>query len=545
MSSSTLPNLNITGNNTAKFIGEVYAPNTTVSVVSGATYTMNNGNLFTVNGTGGFTNAGTLGVAAGGTGTITGNYTQASSGTFSPLVTDNTIYGKLVVTGTATLSHNANIYVNVANPAFSFSATSMNSIISAGTLTSDGTFATTTNANLFNFTAVKNGNHVDLTIAAGTSGSGGTPGVLDAVIAQGNTPGEGAARELDTLIASDPNGPVSKLFQGITGGNRVTSADVTATLPLLSGGMAHATSGNLHEVNRVVQARQDENNSGMSSGDDFVTSRNAWVKPLGSWANQSDANGASGYKAKTAGIVLGLDKSLSSITRLGAAFALTHSNINNNLGSQSAGVDSYQAVLYGSRSLDDKRTEFNWQANYGTNQNTSNRNLAFLNRNAAASYTSNSFHLGAGVGRMLAINEKTSFTPSFRADYTSIHNNGYTETGSAGALNLAVSGQTTNEFILAVDGKVSYALSDTSTLTANLGVGYDTMAKQSSITAAYAGGGAAFTTMGINPSPAVVNGGVGVVMKSSKTVEVTGRYDIEARTGFIDQTVSVKARWPF
>ena len=92
---------------------------------------------------------------------------------------------------------------------------------------------------------------------------------------------------------------------------------------------------------------------------------------------------------------------------------------------------------------------------------------------------------------------------------------------------------------------MSYALSDTATLTANLGVGYDTMAKQSSITAAYAGGGAAFTTMGINPSPAVVNGGLGVVMKSSKTVEITGRYDVEARSGFLGQTVSVKARWPF
>ena len=108
-----------------------------------------------------------------------------------------------------------------------------------------------------------------------------------------------------------------------------------------------------------------------------------------------------------------------------------------------------------------------------------------------------------------------------------------------------MNGQSVGQFIVGVDGKVTHKLSDTTTLLANLGVGYDTMAKQSSVTAAFAGGGAAFSTLGINPSPTVVRGGIGLVMKSSKTVEVTARYDVEARTGFTDQTVSVKARWPF
>ena len=128
--------------------------------------------------------------------------------------------------------------------------------------------------------------------------------------------------------------------------------------------------------------------------------------------------------------------------------------------------------------------------------------------------------------------------------YTTLRSNSYTESG-AGASNLTVNGQTVDEFIVGVDGKVTHKLSDTTTLLANLGVGYDTMAKQSSVTAAFGGGGAAFSTPGINPSPTVVRGGLGVVMKSSKTVEVAGRYDVEARTGFTDQTISVKVRWPF
>jgi outer membrane autotransporter protein len=142
------------------------------------------------------------------------------------------------------------------------------------------------------------------------------------------------------------------------------------------------------------------------------------------------------------------------------------------------------------------------------------------------------------------MNAKTSFTPSFRADYTTIKENGYAETG-ADALNLTVDGKTTDELILAVDGKVMHALSDTSTLTANLGIGYDTQAEQASMTTAFSGGGAAFTTDGIDPSSTVVRGGLGMVVNSSDAMEFTARYDIEKRSGYTGQTVSVKFRMPF
>ena len=112
-----------------------------------------------------FNNAGTLAVAAAATATITGDYTQTSTGTFRTGVTDDTTYGKLVVTGTATLPTGARIDVNVADPNFAFTATSMADVISAGTLASDGTFAVTDNSALFDFTASMNGNAVDLALA--------------------------------------------------------------------------------------------------------------------------------------------------------------------------------------------------------------------------------------------------------------------------------------------------------------------------------------------------------------------------------------------
>ncbi|MEW6329981.1 MAG: autotransporter domain-containing protein [Pseudomonadota bacterium] len=494
-----------------------------------------------------FNNAGTLAVAAATTVTITGDYTQTSTGTFQTGVTDDTNYGKLVVTGTATLPTGAMIYVNVADPDFAFTATSLSDVISAGTLVSDGTFAVDDNSALFDFTASKNGNAVDLALAS--PGAGGSTVLVNAVNSTGNTSGLGAATVLDGLAAAYAGGGtgnadmdrVMAALATLTTNQQLSDA-VTRMLPLMTGALTRFTFANLREVNRVVRARL-ETNRGLSSGDDFAGNRMVWLKPLGSWAEQEDRNGASGYDAQTYGMVLGADGELSEISRIGAAFAYTRSDVDSNSGAQSADVDSYLAVLYGSRSLDEN-TDLNWQADYAYNRNQGDRYISLMDRTARSSYHSDSFHVGAGVGRTLPVNARTSFTPSFRVDYTTIKENGYAETG-AGALNLAVDARTTDELILAVDGKLAHALSDATTLNANLGVGYDTEAEQASLTTSFAGGAAAFTTDGIKPSSTVWRGGLGMVLNASDAMEFTARYDLETRSGYTGQTVSVKFRMPF
>lgn len=520
----------------------------TFNIANGGTLSMGHG----VTTASGFNNSGTLSVAAGTTSTITGNYNQATTGTFKTIVSGNTTYGKLVVSGTATLPTNAKINVNVANPNFSFTATSMAGIISAGTLTSDGTFAVTDNSALFDFTATKNGNAVDLALAvvsSGNSGGGSSSAITTSVTNKGNTPGRGAATVLDglaTAFAGSGTGnadmdTVMGAFGALTTNQELSDA-VSQTLPLMTGGMAQATKANLNGVNRVVQARMEEHR-GLSSGEGFVENGKGWFKPVGSWADQKNSDGAFGYTAETYGVVMGADGERSDVSRMGAAFGYTHSLVHGNSGAQSAKVDSYQFVAYGSRSMNEKM-EYNWQADYAYNQNKGSRYISLVSRTAAADYTSNSLHIGTGIGKTIAWKEKTSFAPSIRADYTRIADGAYTETG-ANALNLVVAGKTSEELILSVDGKLAHSLSETSTLTANLGLGYDAMSNQNSITASYAGGGAAFTTNGINPSASLLRVGLGYVRNTENGIEITARYDAEARTGFTAQTVSAKLRMPF
>jgi outer membrane autotransporter protein len=143
------------------------------------------------------------------------------------------------------------------------------------------------------------------------------------------------------------------------------------------------------------------------------------------------------------------------------------------------------------------------------------------------------------------MNETTSFTPTVRVDYTQVKDDGYTEAG-AGVLNLVVDGRTSEQLIYALDGKITHTLSPATTLNVNLGVAYDAKAKQSSITAAYAGApGLAFTTRGMNVEATTYRLGVGLVSKNAMGLEVTGRYDVEARAGYTNQTLSAKVRWAF
>lgn len=71
------------------------------------------------------------------------------------------------------------------------------------------------------------------------------------------------------------------------------------------------------------------------------------------------------------------------------------------------------------------------------------------------------------------------------------------------------------------------------------------MNNRASITAAFAGEpGFGFTTYGLDQSLWLVRSGIGLTHVVGNT-EITARYDNEGRSGFDNQTASVKVRWAF
>ncbi len=596
---STVPGLTITGNH-AMLVGDVFAENTDV-VIAGTTtagavfgntnafdvlsFTVQPGALFNfgagpsssesmpngirvgfdgTSATGTFWNAGSVSIVGSVTGQVTGNYVQ--TGTLTENIYDMSHYGKLAATGTATvglapgvvapagvgLSNNAQLVLNViGTPQLTMSGT-IAGVLTGSTVVGNFADAARVTSNvpgyLYYFQAVPraSGSAIDLVVHPGFST------VTDAA-ANGNGVGHGAAQVLDQIIAVYPTtygpmNPVVEALGNLNGGshNGLTVSDaVTQTLPLLTGATGQVSADVLADINRIVQSRI-EGNAGMNSGDTFAGDKRMWLKPFGSWAKQNDDQGVAGYKANSSGLAMGFDLPMSQASRLGLAVAYANTSVTGNsaVAPQSAKIDMYQLIGYGSYDMD-QATLLSYQLDVGYNTNKGTRNIAFYDVVASSSYNSQVVHAGIGLGRSYPLSGDATFTPTARIDYTLVDDKAYTETG-AGPLNLNVDSRNTSALLFSLDGKFANKLSNNMTLVANVGGAWDSTAKRATLTSAFAGAPTLpFVTEGIKPNAFTGHGGVGVVSTIDGGLELTVRYDLEGRSGFTNQTVSAKLRWSF
>jgi outer membrane autotransporter protein len=508
---------------------------------SGAGNVVNSGALIgnlNLRGSISLSNSGLVALPTGSNAIVGGSYEQTDTGTLAVGVKGSSSgeYASLNVMGNVTLPTVTKLAVKVDTSNTLANNDAILGVLAAGgTMTPGSTFTVTDNSPEFNFTAAYNGtlNGVDLTaVSSGFSSLAG---------AVGGTPMTGTAAALENMLNNNSSDPALQGFFNMTTVGDAVSA-VKQASPMTGNGRASLNA--MRGGQLIIGARQAALR-GQSSGDSFVTDRQWWFKPFGSKADQNSSDGVPGYTADTYGLAIGADGELSSANRIGAAFTYAHTKVDSNDSvDQTNTVNSYQATIYGTHDLD-ASTFLDYQGDVGMNSNDSKRTFTLASAVASASYNSLTAHAGAGLGRLYSVNPKTVFTPSVHLDYAMVSDDSYTESG-AGVLDLKVNSHTTDELVLAADGKVDFSVSDTAKLTANLGVGYDALADRDAVTAAFAGTpGASFSARGVNPSSWLVRGGLGYVMSSSSAMQVTARYDIDARDGFTNQTVSLKVMKPF
>ncbi|NMY51222.1 autotransporter outer membrane beta-barrel domain-containing protein [Pseudomonas sp. WS 5011] len=487
------------------------------------------------------TNAGTIDLPMDSfAGYVSGDFTQTDSGVLRLMASGDgeDEYSQMFVGGTASIAGTAFVDVQELNTLEV--GQTLSRVLGASELT--GNFAQVDdNSALFNFQSIategENG-HIDFKLVKALT-------AVDAVDSNNNPSARGAAGALDTIIdrgTTNPNMQTLIDALGQLGTSQEVSDAISQTTPLLTANTVLASRAALGGISRVIESRI-ASNRGMSSGDEFYGDRNVWLKPFGSWAGQDDRSGISGFDANTSGIVLGADGTVSDSTRVGVAFAYANSNIdgNSNVAPNSADVDMYQLLGYGSHSLD-QNTELNFQVGIGQNNTQGKRDIRFLGETAKADYSSRLATAGIGLARTFELSEKTAFTPSVRTDYTWIKDESYTEKGSSA--NLKVDSQTTDQMIVGLDGKLSHEFMPGTSVVANLGVGYDVLNNNTSITSAFAAEpGTGFTTRGLDSSPWSQRSGLGLIHSTEQGVEVSLRYDTEHSEGFLNQTASVKLRW--
>jgi uncharacterized protein with beta-barrel porin domain len=496
---------------------------------------VNNGKLFIDSGTGTFN---------GHVATVTGNYTQ--TGVLSIGAQSASNYGQLTVSGAAYLSETASFDVDVKNAHTLQVGGTLSNVLAASTFT--GTTATgmevTDNSYLLNFEAVQDGNTVDLNILRGS--------IEQAAKDAGFVPGTGAGGALDQIAAScdeDSEQSIcdSRLAEYIDTLNSGTSLGAVVTgladaLPLMQTGMQQSLLGAQQQVTNVIDGRQ----TGQSSGDGWLTQRQVWFKPLASRIDQNNVNGVAGYKANTAGFVLGAEGSMDATNRLGLALAYTNTRVKGRTSTftHDAKFDGYQLIAYGTSGVNVFETpvDLNWQADVGFGTTKGHRSA--FNGIAYADYKSQSVHVGAGLSRVMDMGDGTSVTPSIRADYTSLRDKAYTETGS-GALTLHVNKRTTDQFIVSANAKLSKPLNTEWLFSGNAGLGVDLINETSQLTSRFTGGGPLFSTTGIKPKAWIGYMGLSLQYKPSETTSMQFGYDLSTRSSYLDQTISVKFKWAF
>jgi outer membrane autotransporter protein len=394
---------------------------------------------------------------------------------------------------------------------------------------------------LFSFSAVIDSNTVDLT-------STRLLNFVDIVLGEGFNSAVGAAGMFDNWVdtGGTPSGmePLMDTLLGL--GTEAEIADaINETTPVFQGDMSRAAQDALADTRRIVRIRQD-GAQGANSGDDTKNS-NFWTKGFGSKAEQDANSGAFGYDADTYGGVIGVDTGIGTSVRIGAAFAYSQTDIDVNTPLFHSGeTEAFHGILYGTFIIDEM-TDIDWQINYASLSNESQRSMpSWGGLVARGDYDGSSFHIGAHLDRRYELGENSAFTPSIRADYTRVEDDAYTETG-AGIYNLNVSDKELDELILGVDGTLAVGLGESALFSATAGVGFDVIDDDEGIAASFVGDptSTSFVTSGVDASVWLLRGGAGLTLGSDDGIQFSANYDVEVRDEFINNSFSGKIKIPF
>lgn len=503
--------------------------------------------------------------------TVTGNYSQGSSGVLETRINSTSDYDQVAVTGTATIADGATI--RPLSTSYIADGSSFHIVTASGLSVDPSALVLDYSSPLLSWRLSESGNDLVLTatrsqtfasLTTGSSAAGGavleqvgataTGDMQDIIASLQTLPSTSAVSNAVRELAPAPSGGI---VQGTTaagnaaittvqtrmaalrnGQTQVAVAPTDATLALTDAGRAMASS-----------TAQDKNDSmgpllGVASGP-TAAKAGIWAQGFGSTGRQDARDDSQGYRSRTAGFAVGGDTPVTDDTVVGFAgsFARTFVDGRGLQDQDSSRIDSYQLTAYATHSYGASFVEA--MVAGGINSYDSRRAIAFLGRNADADFDG-----WQGLAKVTAGHDFPTgdngwtVTPVASLQYAHTHVDSYDETG-AGAASLAVDSQDYNTLTPGLGVRVQpspIAVAEgTLTPQASLGVSYDVVSDRQQVTSAFTGGGSAFTTEGADPARAAVTAGLGLTWRDGD-VEVGAGYQLEMRDGYTGQAALLRLR---
>ncbi|WP_024550246.1 autotransporter outer membrane beta-barrel domain-containing protein [Siccibacter turicensis] len=274
--------------------------------------------------------------------------------------------------------------------------------------------------------------------------------------------------------------------------------------------------------------------SGVATGDayeDWIL----WGQPFGGFANQDSTKDVSGYRAKFGGLIIGADRALGDLWRVGAAVNYSNTSVHgkDNLNGNNSTADNYGVIGYASFSGEP------WYVNLSAGVNRqnyqANRQVDFtgFEGRAQSKYNGQSVTLQSEFGYPLTLPADIVLTPLAGLSYSYQHVDGYSENGGNG-MALNVGSSHTQSVTSDIGARLSHTF-DTSlgdlTPFAQLSWIHQYDNRQVSSSASYAAdtvGETRFITKGIAPVEDMAGVAVGSTLYDVNGLSVDARYDLQA-----------------
>jgi len=430
-----------------------------------------------------------------GTNTLTnsGIYTQNSGSTLALTINSLSSYGVVNATS-ATLNTGAKVSVTVAGNNYIPNNASF-TIINAGTgvynLTSNN--LTSAGDSRVTFTATVSGN--DLILVANRTASGFAP-------LANNSNAHAAGLILDSF--TNPTGNMLTSLNALEG---LSNAQVTAALntltPVVDAGVREDTAAVLNNFIGASIDRAQNVLSGVSAGDSPELN-GIWAKEYGSYLNQGNDQGVSGYNAWNTGTAVGVDHLFGDSLTVGISGGYAYGSVTSAANYGDTNINSAQSTLYAGYQNPEHPYFIDLAGSSAWNWYSAQRNIApgSLGLDAASNYRGEQYGTYINGGYNFNISNKLQLTPLASLQWDHLALGHYTEI-DAGALDLHVNRQSYDMLESGLGLRVS--VPEIKRVWGNIAPEvhvkwlHDFISDGMSVTSSYTGGGGSFSTHGIKP----------------------------------------------